>query len=189
MSSYYTRSQRLPSLDIINLNSSGLNYFICLKIILLIYYVIKMKNVLFKMTLLSTFAFMSISCSKDSDDVFLSEVIVGSWFAVSSQDESNSIVYSESVSAITLTFRTDGTYKWALSYTNSSAVPITFTGTYTYNDDKNTITLNGKATVGNYVFKQNDKWTASKLSKNEMEIWEDTGVKGTGVRTMVWSKK
>ena len=76
------------------------------------------KDFLKNALLLIIISISVISCTKDeSDDVLISDVIVGSWFAVSSKDESSSIIYAESTSAITLTFLTNGTYTWILSNT------------------------------------------------------------------------
>lgn len=148
-----------------------------------------MKKIIVNILLVIIVVNVFVSCSKDEEEsVLLSDVIVGSWFAVSSEDESDRIVYSDFPAAITLTFRTDGTYMWVLSYTNSSTVPITYTGTYTYDDNAKTIKLTGKAYVGNYLLKQNDKWNVINLSKTNMKIWTDTKVSGIGVRTMVWTK-
>jgi hypothetical protein len=147
------------------------------------------KNMMMVLFVLLSFVSFS-SCKKEklTDNCKISEAIGGSWFAVSSHDDSGDLIYAEGTTAITLTFKTNGTYSWVLSYTNPSAVPITYNGTYTYDDTAKTIKLKGSATFGSYKLNQDDIWYVTTCQKTRIEMYENTGVNGIGKRTMIWCK-
>src|SRR5574344_174322 len=129
------------------------------------------------------------SCSKTDDDQEISDVYSGlqnSWYAISSKDDSNTLVYAEGNTGITLILKDDNTFVWQLNYTSSKAVPVTYRGTWSYRDRK--LTLIGSAAVAGYRLSMNDVWTIMSITKNRLVMECDTHVASIGYRTMVWGK-
>ena len=147
-----------------------------------------MKTKLFLLSCIVASLLTATSCSK-TDDQEKSDIYSGlqnSWSAISSQDDSNSLVYAEGNTGITLILKDDNTFVWQLNDTNAKSVPVTYRGNWSYRDRK--LTLIGSATAAGYRLSRNDIWTIISITENRLVMECDTHVKSLGHRTMAWGK-